>query len=138
MKIVKTYRDGTVLVESDQGSAIMRLDEYERLKLKNFDLGNEILKILKDTFSHCSFSIHEMKSREHIYMDDCIELTNLSIGSIEFWMRDARMSYDDIMTYLDQKLMPPILMEVNKVECERCKDFMYFFNHYARNKGPKD
>ncbi len=138
MKIVKTFKDGTVLVESDQGSAVMDLYEYERLRLKNFDLGNEILKRLRETFSHCSFSIHEMKSREHIYMDDAIELTNLSIGSIEFWMRDERMSYDDIMTYMDQKIMPSILMEANKVECKRCEDFMYFFNHYARNKGPKD
>lgn len=79
-----------------------------------------------------------MKSREHIYMDDSIELTNLSIGSLEFWIRDEKMTYDDIMKYMDQKIMPPILMEVNKVECKRCQDFMYFFNHYARNKGPKD
>jgi len=133
MKIVKKFNDGTVLVSSEEGSAIMRIEEYERIKVQKLDIGNEILKRLKNYFPHCNFSIHEIKSREHIFMDDDIELTNLSIGSIEFWMRDQRMTYDDIMSYLDSKIMPPIFMETNKVEHQRCKDdMMYFFKHYAR------
>jgi hypothetical protein len=138
MKIVKTFKDGTILVESDQGAAVMGMDEYERLRLKNFDLEDEMIKRLKDIFPHCTFSVHEMKSRDYIFMDDSIELTNLSIGSIEFWMRDVMMTYDDIMVYLNNKIMPPIIMEANKVECERCKNFDYFFRHYARNKAHKD
>lgn len=139
MKIVKTFKDGTVLVTSKEGSAVMNMEEYERLRLKNFNLGNEILKNLKVNMPHCNFSIHEIKSREHIFMDDDIDLTNISIASIEFWMRDQRMNYDDILEYIDAKIMPPILMEANKVEYERCKENMhYFFNHYVRNKGIKD
>jgi hypothetical protein len=49
------------------------------------------------------------------------------------------MNYDDIMTYLDSKIMPSILMEANKVEHQRCADdMMYFLMHYIRNKGTKD
>jgi hypothetical protein len=109
------------------------------LRLKNFDLGSEIVKRLNEHLPHCNFSIHEFKSREHIFMDDNIDLTNLSIASIEFWMRDQRMNFDDISSYLDDKIMPPILVEANKVEYERCKENMqYFFKHYVRNKGIKD
>lgn len=138
IKIIKTFKDGSVLVSSREGNAVMEIDEYERLRLRQFDLTNSILKRLKDSFSHCSFSMHEMNSREYIIMDDNLELTNLSIGSIEFWMRDQRMNYDDIMEYLDAKIMPSIINEVNKVEFERCKDIDYFFRHYARNKARKD
>ena len=139
MKIIKTFKDGTVLVSSDEGNAIMELSEYERLVLKNFNLANEILIRLKSNFSHCTFSIHEIKSRDHIFMDDNIDLTNISIGSLEFWMRDQRMTYDEVISYLESKIMPSIIMEANKIEHERCKEDMhYFFRHYVRNKGDKD
>lgn len=139
MKIVRTFKDGTVLVESNEGSAIMDLNEYERLKLRKFDLSTEIINRLKQAIPHCTFSIKEIKSREHIFMDDDTDLTNISISSIEFWMRDQEMSYDDITTYLDNKIMPSILLEANKIEHQRCAaDMMYFFMHYIRNKGVKD
>jgi hypothetical protein len=139
MKIIRSFKDGTVLVESDEGSAVMYMTEYERLRLRKFNLGNEIINKLKEAIPHCTFSVKEIMSREHIFMDDDIDLTNISISSIEFWMRDQEMNYDDIMTYLDSKIMPSILMEANKVEHQRCADdMMYFLMHYIRNKGTKD
>ena len=139
IRIIKTFKDGTVLVSSDEGDAIMDLSEYERLRMRNFDLKREIINRLKTTYPHCSFSIHEFRSRDHVFMDDDIELTNLSIGSIEFWMRSERMNYDEAMNYVSTKLLPPIEMEVNKVEYQRCLDDQhYFYRNYARNKVKKD
>lgn len=138
IKIVKTFKDGSVLVSSAEGNAVMEIEEYERLRLKNFSLANEIISRLRNVFPHCNFSVHEMKSRDHIFMDDNLDLTNLSIGSIEFWMRDERMNYDDISEYIDRKILPPIIAEANKIEFDRCKDIEYFFKHYARNKALKD
>jgi hypothetical protein len=138
MKIIRKFRDGTMLVENESFVAVMGADEYERIRLKAFNLRSHILDKLRQQFKHCSFAINEIMSREHVFMDE-IDLTNLSIDSIEFWMRDEKMSYDDIIEYVDMRILPSIVMEANKVEFERCKNSVdYFFKYYVRNKGSED
>lgn len=138
IKIVKTFRDGSVMVELEGKSAIMEIEEFERLQMRGFDLKKQILDRLKKKFAHCTFDIREENSRDFIYMNDNITLTNLSIGGLEFWINDQRMNFDDINSYIDDKIMPSIVSAAYKVEYELCKESLeYFMKHYCtvRNKA---
>lgn len=138
IKIIKTFRDGSVMVESEGKSAVMDMAEFERLRMRGFDLKKEILTRLKKKFPHCSFDIKEENSRDFVYMNDNISLTNLSIGGLEFWINDQRMNFDDVNSYVDDKIMPSIVTAAYKVEYELCKESPeYFMKHYCiiRNKA---
>lgn len=134
MEIIKTFKDGTVLVSANEGIRIMTLNEFDKMKINKFDLKDFLLKKISSKFPQCTFEIKEIKSRDHVFMDD-LEITNISIGSIEFWMKDQQMNLDDIEIYVDSKILPNILMKACEIEYERCKDIQYFFDHYVRNKG---
>jgi len=146
IKIIKTFRDGSFLVEANDGKiAVVDQVEYQRLLLKGFDMKSEILKKLHERLPHYEFSIEEEISRDFVYFKDSygcqIPLTNISIGSLEFWINDQRMKLDEINDYIDKTVLPPILEKAYTIEYERCKDSPeYFFRHYVRvrNKHTKD
>lgn len=136
--VIKTFKDGNLLISSDKGTAIVTPEKYDMIRVQNFDMQSDIIQRLSSEFKHCKFEFKEIDSREHLFMDGD-DVTNLSIGSLEFWITDQRMTYEDVTNYMSTKIMPSITSKVMDVEMERCKNNIeYFAVNYVRNKDAKD